>query len=40
MVQKYTNIVYSKAHQIYLKRDFWLENIPSGNPGQQGDGLS
>jgi hypothetical protein len=39
MVVKYSkwpqNIPTYKASKIYPNRDFWFENIPSGNPGEQ-----
>jgi hypothetical protein len=33
---KYTNFFHCKALQFYPNWDFWLENIPSGNPGAMG----
>jgi hypothetical protein len=32
MVIKYIDIFHFKTLQIYPNRDFWFENIPSGNP--------
>jgi hypothetical protein len=35
MSRKYTNISIARPSKIYPNWDFWLENIPSGNPDLQ-----
>jgi hypothetical protein len=35
MAMKSTNIFYFLARKFYENCDFWIENIPSGNPGSK-----
>jgi hypothetical protein len=35
MTIEYTNFFIPRPSKIYPTLDFWLENIPSGNPGER-----